>query len=221
MSKQPKYDLPPQSGNGTVPLLLDGNFRNYSTLENGGGVVFVERYAVRKQFVNRQAIGTPSAIRPETYLTQETNFTDVGGGWLEFERHYSELPASWFEFELVGVQCSVTRRARLVQEGAELVRQQRIARLSIFLPGFGTSSGESYPTLAKATYRYVLEGGVEEASELSLSGGIIRSPFLNVGDSWKSPQFIPKIPEVTLFSGTIYQIKSYTATITVESEWTP
>jgi hypothetical protein len=98
MNKSLLYDVPAASANGTQALLLDANAGQQSTLPNGKGIVYMERHAIRKQFVERQDIGTPSAVRPETYLVKETNFKDAGGGWFEFERHYAEVPAPWFSF---------------------------------------------------------------------------------------------------------------------------
>ena len=185
MSKQPKYDLPVVSADGTEELLLDANFRNYSTLPSGGGIVFVEKYAVRKAFVNRQAIGTESDLRPGSYLVKETNYQDVGGGWFEFERHYSPIPESWYDYQVVNY------------------------RIDYFLFITTINSRDPSPNdqgrqvLAKATRTYHLES---ELADLSIN---IEAPALNppVTNAVIAPDGL------TIHLGKIYELITYRASV--------
>lgn len=187
-----KYDLPPASGNGQQALLLDANASNYSTLPNGGGIVFVERYAIRKPFASRQAINTPSTFRPETYLVKETNYTDVGGGWFEFERHYSEVPATWFDFKPISATVAVFSFA--------------FTRW-VLNPRFG--SGRQIPIVATATRRYYLE------EDLSEPGNVVLQPpeYELTGASVTFEDVIVSPDDVTVHLGKIYEVTRYTGTV--------
>jgi hypothetical protein len=223
MSRQPTYDLPGASGNGSVALLLDANAGNYSTLPNGQGVVFIEKYAIRKPFIQRQTIGTPSSIRPNAYLVRETNYRDVGGGWFEFERHYAPVPTDWFDYELVGAVARVSRLNRFIEIGdGQQLLQRRITRVTIFSANSaGSGNVETVPVLAKATRSYALKQNLPTQNELLPETAFIRSPFLGANDTYTSPEFVPKLPEITLFNGTIYEIKNYTAVLRVRSVFSP
>lgn len=200
MSKQPTYDLPPASSNGSQPLLLDANAGNYSTLPNGGGIVFIERYAIRKPFVRRQAINTTSNIRPETYLVKETNYTDVGGGWFEFERHYAEVPASWFDFQLVAVTTAWF--------GGVLVADY------VVNPQFSGGFQRTTSVLAKVTRNYYLKENIP--TNLNLNA----PQLLQIGGFSDSRTFVDAIvraDDVSVYLGQIYEVASFRATVTVSS----
>lgn len=236
MSKQPTYDLPPASSNGSQPLLLDANAGNYSTLPNGGGIVFIERYAIRKPFVRRQAINTTSNIRPETYLVKETNYTDVGGGWFEFERHYAEVPATWFEFRelsISGVSATTVTRQEIPPplEGQDPLIQLTFTYRTIInsdntdvrLPVFARRNNFQASVVAKATKTYFLESQIESViirqpqSQVSVSSiSIIEGQSEVDTSSIVVPEAVVAPDEINLHMGKIYERTRFTASLTID-----
>lgn len=112
-----KLDLPFLAGNGEVPLLLDANAGFYEGQKEGQSYVYVERYAVKKTAYEPLPLGTQSEQRPDAYLVKETNYSNIGGGFITIDRHYAikpgfldqeepippgELaPIAWFDLEAI------------------------------------------------------------------------------------------------------------------------
>ena len=73
--------------------LLDANFgfglinRNVPTSK-----FFVEKFAAKKGDYTFIPIGTPSQNHPQAVLYEESNFRDIGGGLMTFERRYAQIP---------------------------------------------------------------------------------------------------------------------------------
>ena len=89
-------------------LLLDAKYKVYQPRDISDGVVYVEKYLIRKgKFVETKRIDaitgnlTASETHTNAFLVDETNFQDVGGGLQTFERHYATIPSSWYDFEEV------------------------------------------------------------------------------------------------------------------------
>lgn len=81
-------------------ILLDANARFYQAQPQGNAYVYVEKYAARKGDFTPAAIGT-SADNRDAYLVKETNYKDIGGGLVTFERHFAVIPNEWFSYEQV------------------------------------------------------------------------------------------------------------------------
>ena len=101
MSNPNKLDLP-AFADTTFPTLLDGNFSNYKLQKEGNAQVVVEKYAIKKDlyvpfFLG--AIGSGSRQRPDSVLIKEDGFTDIGGGFATFLRHFARIPDPWFDYE--------------------------------------------------------------------------------------------------------------------------
>lgn len=88
-------------------FVLDGRSVCYKTRMEHDGVVFVEKCLVRKGEYVPTALsdnsGNPVAKSDiaNAFLVKETNFSDVGGGLLTFERHYATIPSVWYDYEEV------------------------------------------------------------------------------------------------------------------------
>lgn len=88
-------------------LLLDANFRVYQPRDVSDGVVYIEKYLVRKgRFVrtkrtNEDQSLVASLFHTNAFLIDETNFQDIGGGLQTFERHYATIPNTWYDFQEV------------------------------------------------------------------------------------------------------------------------
>jgi len=200
MSKQPTYDLPPASANGTQALLLDANAGNYSVLPNGKGIVHIEKYVIRKPFVNRQEIGTPSSVRPETFLVKETDYTDVGGGWFEFERHYANIPDPWFDFQVISVTTAWV---------GKLLSADYVVN-----PLRSGGSQRNFSTLAKVTREYYLEDDIPTNLDLTAPRFIETSGFTT---TVTFTNIKLREDDVNLYLGKIYEVARFTGTVTVSN----
>lgn len=96
------FDLATRGRSSVYPVLLDENFRTYFLQEKGNAKVYVEKWAVRKNvyFTYKGALGHPRKEGVDQYLIKEDSFTDIGGGYATFLKHYAQVPESWFEYEL-------------------------------------------------------------------------------------------------------------------------
>lgn len=181
------YDMPEGSGGGLTPILLDANANVYPTLPNGGGLVFVERYAVRKILYSPLAIDTENDIRTETYLVKETNLTDIGGGWYVFERHYAQVPETWFDYQQVSYSLGpVALNTVVINPPSASVRQKSI--------------------LAKATRTYYRE------SDLPALTTEPPSVTLTIGECTADNQIIAS-DKMQIHLGKIYEVTTFTAQI--------
>jgi hypothetical protein len=102
------FDFPESFQNDeNAILLIDANNSVYQPNDVSDGVVYVEKYLVRKgKFRETERLDenedlVASTIRPNAFLVDETNFQDIGGGLQTFERHYATFPSSWYDFQEV------------------------------------------------------------------------------------------------------------------------
>lgn len=79
-------------------IVLDANHNYYKPQVEHDGVVFVEKCLVRKGKYVPDVNLTPSTNRVGAFLVKETNFQDVGGGLQTFEKHYANIPTTWFDY---------------------------------------------------------------------------------------------------------------------------
>jgi hypothetical protein len=93
--------------NENAVLVLDANFNFYKPRMEHDGSVFVEKCLVRKgKYVptplsDSSGNLTAKLSNSNAFLVKETNFSDVGGGLLTFERHYATIPKTWYQYEQV------------------------------------------------------------------------------------------------------------------------
>ena len=73
--------------------LLDANF-GFGLIDTNipTSKFFVEKYAAKKGDYTFLPIGTPSENHPQAVLYEESNFRDIGGGLMTFERKYAQIP---------------------------------------------------------------------------------------------------------------------------------
>ena len=103
--------MPAIAGDGNEPLLLDANAGFFEAQKRGEAYVYVERYAIKKTAYQPLPIGTPSDIRSDAYLVKETNYRDVGGGFVTFDRQFAVVPNSWFDYQQIGVSVGISLHA--------------------------------------------------------------------------------------------------------------
>jgi len=195
-----KLDLPTIAASGEAPLLLDANSTTYNLLPVAGGTVFVETYAQKKTHYKELAIGTPSVVRPETYLIKEQNFRDIGGGFWKWERHYAVKPESWFDYQLV----SFSYGYRFFIIIGTSITQTAHVNTRLDTAGGGTDS-----TIAAATRTYYLK---PELDALSLN---TNPPALSAETPATFTDAIIREDEINIYAGNIYERIVYTATFTV------
>lgn len=182
------YDLPGRAGRGAAPLLLDANANVYNMLPTGGGYVYVERYAQKKDQYIPLEIGTRSTRRNQAYLIKEQNFRDIGGGFFEFERHYAVKPQNWYNYEMITYKHAVF----------SFVISKYY--LNHTFTGGGVSSA-----LARVDRFYVLEHELESSIRYY-------NPRALVSDTGEFGEVEGiREDEVSLYAGKIYEIKRYTA----------
>lgn len=130
-------------------LLLDENFGVYQPRDVSDGVVYIEKYLVRKgKFIPTERVYEggnliASPTHTNAYLVDETNFQDIGGGLQTFERHYATIPSSWYDFQEVSY--------RTVYWGAINYRTRSFG---------GATWHTQRNVLAKATRYYITESEI-------------------------------------------------------------
>lgn len=131
------FDFPESFKNDeNATLLLDANFSVYQPRDVSDGVVYVEKYLVRKgKFVETERVDssgnlTPSTIHTDAFLVDETNFQDIGGGLQTFERHYATFPSIWYDFQEVSYRTvywgAINWRTRSLFGGATWHTQRNV-----------------------------------------------------------------------------------------------
>ena len=96
-------DLPTTFHNEAT--LIDANFGfGLQDPHIPGSKIFTEKYVTKKQDYNFLPTGTLSQFHPKAQLYDETNFKDIGGGLMTFERKYAVVPNPTAETKSVGVQ---------------------------------------------------------------------------------------------------------------------
>lgn len=180
-----KYDLPLTSESGTQPFLLDPNAGFYFALQNSQGPVYIQRYFINKSDFRKQAIGTQSEIRKNAYLVRETNFVDRGGGIMEFDRHYAEIPSPWTEY----IQMSFT--------------YERLSDSVSLSGGISVTSGTQTVLLtARIERSYVL------GSFFTLSTQVVQD-FSYFSGTTISAGTTLRPTEQDVYMGNIYEIREY------------
>lgn len=113
-----KYDLP--SSFYSAATLVDAN-HSFSLLDENvpSSKVFSELYVTNKGEYDFLKIGTRSDHHTDAYLYQETNFKDIGGGLMTFERRYARKPDHSFTVESISVPIG-----RIYVYGSELFRER-------------------------------------------------------------------------------------------------
>ena len=178
-------------------ILLDANARFYQAQPQGNAYVYVEKYAARKGDFTPAAIGT-SADNRNAYLVKETNYTDIGGGMVTFERHFAVLPGEWFSYEKV----TYIEQGRYDLFGANpqtVINPESVTdTLSDFIEYTNTIT-----TLAKATRRYYMGAELDDSLlQLDTPGHIDPA-----GEIAISPD------TVRVFMAGIYEVTSYILTV--------
>ena len=179
-------------------ILLDANARFYQAQAQGDAYVYVEKYAARKGDFTPAAIGT-SADNRSAYLVKETNYTDIGGGLVTFERHFAVLPGVWFSYE----QVTFVKQGRYNRYGLDL---QTVYNPEEVLPA-GLSDFIEYTNtltrLAKATRTYYLQDGFDESVvQLETPGHINQTGEIRI-----------RPDTVRVFMAGILEVTSYIITV--------
>ena len=183
-----KIDLPNIAANGEVPLLIDGSAAFSIQIEQAAGYQWTERYAIRKEYYTPTAIGTESTVRPGYYLVKEQNFTDIGGGFFEWDRLYANLPQSWSDTRQFAFNYTSVRTVISIGGDAPGIET------------FETSRSAQVSTKVNHTYQV----GYPETEAQSLS-----DPSYNEGSTIAAGTTVRPV-EVEVYLGNIYVIKTYT-----------
>ena len=168
-------------GGGENGFLIDANARFYQAQPQGNAHVYVEKYAARKNDIEPAAIGMGATTR-DAYLVKETNYTDIGGGLVTFERHFAVVPETWFSYEQV-TYVKQGRYDRFGDNPQTVFNPESVTgELSQFIEYTNTLT-----TLAKATRRYYREedltddllqleapGHIDPAGEIAISPDTVR-----------------------------------------------
>jgi hypothetical protein len=109
MSENPNtLDLPSSyKYPSTLPDLIDADFSTYQLQQQGNSQVYVEKFIVEKKYYQPflgASLGSTKRSRRNCILIKEDSFTDIGGGYASFLRHYARIPDSWFDYEIKSIQ---------------------------------------------------------------------------------------------------------------------
>ena len=88
------------------PVLIDPDHSTYQLQTQGNSQVYVEKYIILKKNYRpflAAKLGSQTRRRMGCVLIKEDGFTDIGGGYASFLRHYARIPDSWFDYENVNV----------------------------------------------------------------------------------------------------------------------
>lgn len=124
-----KIDMPVTAATGLSAQLLDASASFSIVVKQGGGYRWSERYAQKKSSFTPTPIGTESTIRPNYYLIDETNFTDIGGGFFTFDRVYANVPTTWSETQQMAFNY-IAQRILIVGGVSETFQTSRSAQVS-------------------------------------------------------------------------------------------
>ena len=139
-------DLPQSFIDDEEEVLVIDNYANvYSPSTRHDGMVVAQKCLVRKGKYK----DTPTTIKglndpshPKlpgiSYLVKETNFQDVGGGLMTFEKQFATLPTIWFEYEEVSYRADYNGRINYRNRA-----------------GIGASWHRTRNVVAKATHYYL------------------------------------------------------------------
>ena len=182
--------------NANGEFLVDENAGFYYAQPQGNAHVFVEKYAVKKIDFTPGEVGM-SATSKSGYLVKETNFSDIGGGLMTFNRHYAVLPDPWDGYEIVSY--TQQGRVRLGVEEWQIVVNPEARPSGMF--SFITYSN-TVSRLAKATRSYYLESGFnDETIDFGLTGYVDPSGAIKVRpDSFR------------VYMAGMFEVTSYTVT---------
>ena len=185
MSNPNKLDLP--TGIESIfPKLIDANFSTYQLQKEGNAQVFVEKYVIKKDSYIPYfpaPIGSFSQVHTEALLIKEDSFTDIGGGYATFLRHYARIPDSWFDYE----QKNVLYYFRNVRGGDVGINYDYPAGLlPVGFQGVGIigASRRTINIIAKATRYYITQTVLES---------YINNDFIlpESGESWRYSHLYP------------------------------
>jgi len=212
------HDLPSSAADGAAPILLDADAGRYVVSKKGEGYVYVEKYAQNKNSYTPLPVGTPSIVRPNAWLDKETNVRDIGGGMVSFERHFAVIPKDWFDYEEVNVAAAASyRQKRIEEEDGNLTLvyyEKRIFSIAINPVANGNTQIISQ---AKSSRTYVKEAELESLPEINSLLPIYTARRLDEGQSVTFTDISVQVPSVRLYLADIYEVTTYTATITITS----
>jgi hypothetical protein len=202
-------DLPVDSAEGEEPLLIDANAGFYEAQPRGKSYVFVERYVQNKTFFAPLPEGTESSIRPKTYLIKTTNYQDMGGGLVMFDRHYAQIPLAWFDYQVVNITTAF--------------RGGFAGRITIN-PAFTHGVERNRSVLAQVTRRYYLESQIPLNLNLNapeINRDVIAIIETTIVDGIRITQVVGYQPasfqnvvlredDVSIYQGNIYEVATFT-----------
>jgi hypothetical protein len=90
------------------PIFLDRDFAVYEIQPEGESLVYVEKLAIKKDQYEPLPLGSPTINLARGRLIKEDSFTDIGGGYMAFHRHFAVRPKPWFTYEPKEVQLYTT-----------------------------------------------------------------------------------------------------------------
>lgn len=134
------------------PSIIDRDHGTYFLQEQGNALVNTEKHLVEKQYYRPSTLGiSRGRSNPNQYLIKEDSFTDVGGGYATFIKHYAQIPEPWFDFE--------EKSVLVYQQGGSMgINYDSFYGTNGFGSygfGFSSSTRENINYLAKATRYYV------------------------------------------------------------------
>ena len=89
-----------------LPTAVDLDFSTYQLQQQGNSQVYVEKYLVPKDSYapfRFAKYGSTKRSRTNCILIKEDGFTDIGGGYATFLRHYARVPDNWFDYEMKSI----------------------------------------------------------------------------------------------------------------------
>ena len=106
MANEIIQDLSKEFTEGNEAVLMDANFRFYLQEQSiPGSNIYVERYYVSKTDYAQLATGTESTNHSNARLFDETNFRNIGGGLMTFDRYFADIPENFTEQRMVTIRC--------------------------------------------------------------------------------------------------------------------
>ena len=99
-----KKDLSASDSVEQNPIFLDRDFAVYEIQPEGESLVYVEKLAIKKEQYVPLPLGNSTINPARGRLIKEDSFTDIGGGYMTFHRHFAVRPKPWFTYEPKQVQ---------------------------------------------------------------------------------------------------------------------
>jgi len=165
------YDLP--SGLGNSPIELDDTSGFSLVVPEGSGYQITERISVKRTAYVPLAKGTESNKRIGYYLFIETNFEDIGGGMMSYDRVYRNIPNEWQEIRIDVLQWEQLRSNLTSSWWTQESTRVAVKVRHTYQLNFPTSGNFNVPVIYRSAGQDISAGTAVKPDEAIEYGGNI------------------------------------------------